>query len=88
MKKIYKAGDKIKISDFSKGQSELINDQIDLLNSDQVGLNYFSQKLKKDSEILFELIKQSAPVLKDYHYTVEHKNKMIKIMIDRRLTGE
>ena len=88
MKKIYKAGDEIKLSQFTKKQATIIKNQIKKLNSDQIGLDHFSQKLMQDREFLLELIRQSAPVLRDYHYSVTHDTEIIKIAIDRRITGE
>lgn len=85
MKKIYKPGDEITLSHFTKKQANAITNQIEILDTDYIALNHFSQKLKQDRDTMLELIKQSAPALRDYHFTLDHGAKTIKIIIDRRI---
>ena len=85
MKKIYKPGDEIKLSQFTKKQATIIKNQIELLDADQTGLDHFSIKLKRNRDVMFKIIQQSMPVLKDYVFHIEHKTGILKVVIKSRL---
>ena len=84
MKKIYKPGDEIKLSHFTKKQADLIKGQIARLDADRIGLDHFSRKLKRDIDIMFKIVQQSMPVLKDYVFHIEHTTKTLRVVIDTR----
>ena len=88
MKKTYKPGDEIKISQFTKKQFDVITTQIQLVDASQTGLDHFSQKLSRSKQVMLELVRQSAPVLKDYAFQIVHNTNTIKVVIDYRLAKE
>ena len=73
------------MSHFTKKQADVITNQIQLLDADREGLSYFSIKLKRDRDTMFELIKQSIPTLKDYVFYIKCNAKEIRIVIDTKM---
>lgn len=85
MKKTYKPGDEIGMSQFTKKQAAVITNQIKLLEAASTGLDHFSVKLKRSREIMLKIALQSIPALKDYVFHVEHTSRTIRVVIDNRI---